>query len=152
MLFHLSIPARAPETVARAIAELWRGHASPFPIYEGGWIAFALDDRNSAVEVVPYGLAFTPDGRHVPSDAAQGAPGVHFAMASPLDAGAIAALAGRQGWTCRRCMRSGFEVMELWLEDSLMIEVLTSEMQADYLKMDVAELCEKLGAPIPALE
>ena len=63
MLFHLSIPARDPELVARAIAELWRGHAVPFPIYDGGWIAFALDDRNSAVEVVPYGLAFTPDGK-----------------------------------------------------------------------------------------
>lgn len=150
MLFHLSIPARDPELVARAIAELWRGHAVPFPIYDGGWIAFALDDRNSAVEVVPYGLAFTPDGGQAQSDSARGAPGVHFAMASPLDAGAIEALARRHGWTCGRCTRSAFDVMELWLEDTLMIEVLTAEMQADYLSIDVPGFCAMIGAPPPA--
>lgn len=150
MLFHLSIPARDPELVARAIAELWRGHAVPFPIYDGGWIAFALDDRNSAVEVVPYGLAFAPGGGQAKSDSACGAPGVHFAMASPLEAEAIEALARRHGWTCRQCTRSGFDVMELWLEDALMIEVLTAQMQADYLKMDVPGFCAMIGSPAPA--
>ena len=57
MLFHLSIDARDPRHVANVIAELFgSGKAAPFPpVAEGSWVALALDERNTTVEVYPRG-------------------------------------------------------------------------------------------------
>ncbi len=138
MLFHLSIDAREPEHVARVIAELWGGVATPFPpVTDGCWIAMAGDDRNSAVEVYPRGTELhMADG----DQDAFGKPGIggrsatHFAAATPLDQDAVMAIAAREGWPAKYRKRGGvFGVIELWLEGDRMIEVLTAEMQAEYL-------------------
>jgi len=56
MLFHLSIDADDPRNVANVIAELWGGHAFPFPpVLTGSWVAMAGDDRGTTVEVYPRG-------------------------------------------------------------------------------------------------
>lgn len=138
MLFHLSIDARDPEHVARVIAELWGGVATPFPpVTEGSWIAMAGDERNTAVEVYPRGTELhMADG-----DAdAFGKPGggdrsaTHFATATALDREGVMAVAAREGWPAKYRKRGGvFGVIELWIEGDRMIEVLTPEMQAEYL-------------------
>jgi hypothetical protein len=56
-------------------------------------------------------------------------------MATPLDEDRVHAIAAREGWTSRRCNRGGqFDVIELWLENDRMVEVLTAAMQAQYLR------------------
>ena len=62
MLFHLSIDADDPRNVANVIAELWGGHAFPFPpVLTGSWVAMAGDDRGTTVEVYPRGAEILPD-------------------------------------------------------------------------------------------
>jgi hypothetical protein len=149
MLFHISLPVRQPETVARGFAELWRGHAAAFPVHPGGWMAFALDARNTAIELIPYGVAFSPEG-HVQSAAARGAPGVHAAVATPLEEAEVMAIAARLGWPAARRTRAGFDVVEVWVEGDQMMELLTPEMQAQYLAVSVEGVCEAFGQPAPA--
>lgn len=140
MIFHLSIAARNPQHVAGVIAELWRGHAQPFPpVAAGSWVALAGDDRNSLIEVYPFGSELRPaDGD---ADAmAQTNPhpsaltATHAAIASPREQAEIFAIAEREGWQAKYRKRGGmFGVVELWLENATMIEVLTPEMQREYL-------------------
>lgn len=138
MLFHLSIDADDPRHVAHVIAELWGGVATPFPpVIDGSWIAMAGDDRNTAVEVYPRGTELVEaEGDADAVGAIRGTSrhsSTHFAMATHLSVEQVLAIANREGWPAKYRKRGGaFGVLELWIEGSRMIEVLTPEMQAEY--------------------
>lgn len=139
MLFHLSIAAQDPKHVAEVIAEMWRGEALYFPpVTPGSWIAFAGDDRGTAIEVYPIGTVL----RAEEGDAdAYGEPGgdqrltaTHAALATPLSQDEIMGIAEREGWPAKYRKRGGaFGVIELWIEGRQMVEMLTADMQAEYL-------------------
>jgi hypothetical protein len=139
MLFHVSIAAEDPQHVARVIAEIWEGEAFRFPpVSDNGWIAVAGDARCTAVEVYPLNTVL----RETQGDAdAYGEPSgrdrftaTHAAIATALDTDSILAIARREGWPAKYRKRGGlFGVIELWIEGRQMIEVLTPEMQAEYL-------------------
>jgi hypothetical protein len=158
MLFHLSIDARDPRHVAGVIAELFgSGKAAPFPpVARGSWVALAMDERNTTVEIYPRGTVLQPvegdaDGVGVPDPARGTEFGVatHFAMATPLTREQVLAIAGREGWPAKYRKRGGaFGVIELWLEGDRMVEVLTAEMQAEYLAALAPENVERLMASV----
>jgi len=137
VLFHASIPAADTKRVSGVLAELWKGWSAPFPPFPGSYIAMAGDDRGTEIEVCPLdqenliGSVEVEAGRN---DQASGRSACHLAIASPLAEQDILAVAAREGWTARRCDRGGcFHVIELWLENRFLIEVLTEEMQREYL-------------------
>jgi hypothetical protein len=141
MIFHLSIAAKEPQRVAGVIAELWRGRAMPFPpVAKGSWMAVAGDARNSLIEVYPFGAELAPasgdaDAHAVDNPQPSPLTATHAAVASPLTEQEIYALAEREGWTAKYRKRGGFfGVIEFWLENRVMLEVLTAEMQAEYLQ------------------
>ena len=153
MLFHLSIAARDPRHVAEVIAEIWGGAAEPFPpVSDNGWIAIAGDERGTAMEVYPLGTVL----REVEGDAdATGETSgtdrftaTHAAIATSLAEDAVMAIAKREGWPAKYRRRGGrFGVIELWIEGRQMMEILTPEMQAEYLStMSIANWREMLAA------
>ena len=139
MIFHLSIAARDPERAARAIAELWGGEATVFPPFEGGWVALAGDDRNSLIEVYPLGTELAPatgmdDAQGVINPSPSRATSTHAAIATNLSEAQVKAIAEREGWLVKTLSRGGmFHVIEFWIENALMIEVLTEDFQKEYL-------------------
>jgi hypothetical protein len=139
MIFHVSTDAQNPQRVASVIAEIWGGVATPFPaVIEGSWIAMAGDARNSAIEVYPAGTELVQGegelGGHGEILGDVHGSSVHFATATAKSVDEIKALAEREGWTAKVCCRGGaFHVVEFWMEGTRMIEVLTPEMQAEYL-------------------
>jgi hypothetical protein len=137
MLFHVSIEADDPKHVAEVIAEIWQGEALPFPaVIEGSWAALAGDDRSTMIEVYPRGTELHPTNgdaigllssqrRHNPT---------HMAIATNLSADLIFTICKREGWEAKYCKRGGaFGVIEIFMEGCQMIEVLTPEMQQEYL-------------------
>jgi hypothetical protein len=139
MLFHLSIAARDPKRVAGVVAELWGGEALPFPpVSDNGWIALAGDERATAMEVYPADIVLREaegdadaKGVSVPPPAFTA---THAAIATHLSREAVFELARREGWPAKYRRRGGaFGVIEMWIEGRQMIEVLTPEMQAEYL-------------------
>jgi hypothetical protein len=54
----------------------------------------------------------------------------HFALSV---AAAADAIAQREGWQCLRCNRGPFQVIEVWLENESMVEILPPEFAAEYL-------------------
>lgn len=149
MIFHLSIEADDPRHVAGVLAELWRGTSAPFPpVAKGSWMAIAGDDRNSTIEVYPRGSELRPAEGDADSYAAQGEgrrySATHMAIATPLDQDDVFAIAAREGWPAKYRKRGGFfGVIEFWVEGGQLVEVLTPEMQREYLAM-------KPGFPPPA--
>lgn len=141
MLFHLSIDARDPQRVATVLAELFEGAATPFPpVIAGSWVAHAGDDRNTLIEVYPRDTEIVEaegdaDAFGVKGAARKGS-STHFAMATPLDIDAVFAIGAREGWVTKYRKRGdAFGVIELWVEGDRMVEVLTQDMQAEYLAM-----------------
>ena len=45
----------------------------------------------------------------------------------------IRAVADREGWRAVRCNRGAFNVVEVWVENAVMLELLTPQMSAEYL-------------------
>jgi hypothetical protein len=139
MLFHASIPARNPENVARVIAELWGGFHAPFPSFPDSWMAIAGDDRGSIIETYPSDRVLIPGGERASFEPgerpAAGYSAFHIAVASTLTPEEVFAIGEREGWRTIRCTRGQnfFDVIELWIEGTTMIEVLTDEMQKQYL-------------------
>jgi hypothetical protein len=138
MIFHASIPADRPEHVASVLAEIWKGEAFRFPPIPGAWVAMAGDERASTIEVYPRTMVIAPgdaDAMCKPQASAstESLSCFHLAVATPLDADEVIAIGEREGWRAVRCNRGGFfDVIELWIENCLLIEVMTEEMQRDY--------------------
>jgi hypothetical protein len=139
MIFHVSIDADQPQHVAEVLAEIWGGQATPFPpVIAGSWMAMAGDERNTTIEVYPRGTELMPAEGDADSYGIIGTPGrhsaTHIAIATRLDMEAVYAIARREGWPVKYRKRGGvFGVIEFWIEGSRMIEILTPEMQNEYL-------------------
>jgi hypothetical protein len=138
MIFHISISADDPKRTATMLAELWRGEALPFPMLgRGSWIAHAGDDRRSSIEVYPRGVALYPAERFgdLRSEPAPQFSPFHAAVATPLTIGEVEEIGRRYGCRTRVCQRGPwFRVIEFWVDNRLMLEMLTPEMQQEYLQ------------------
>jgi hypothetical protein len=138
MIHHISIPARDTRHVAEVLVELFDGLLTGFGPYRDSWIAWAADDMGAAIEVYPVGTEmYPPDGpgqarfRHDPT--ASGFTATHATVSVQRTADEIVALARREGWRAVRLSRGPHEVIEFWIENRVMLEVMTPEMTADYL-------------------
>ena len=139
MIHHLSIPARDPEHVATVLTEMFGGTLTRFGPYRDSFIAWAGDEHGTAVEVYPVGTEMFPDAgpgqanfRHVGGASPYGA--THAAVSVALSTARIVALARREGWRAVELSRGWNRVIEFWIENAVMLELMTVEMSADYLR------------------
>lgn len=136
MIHHLSIAARDPQHVAGVLAELMGGKAVPFPPNPGSFFALQLDDHGSGVEVYPAGTELRPGGENgggFVKKEARGFGPTHFALSVKTDADNVKSIAEREGWQCFDCNRGPFHVIEVWLENESMVEILPPEYAAEYV-------------------
>src|SRR4051812_1341786 len=138
MIHHLSIAARDPKHSAGVLAEIMGGKAVPFPPNPGSFFALQLDDHGSGVEVYPAGTELQPAGEEGGSfirkpREGRGFGATHFALSVATDADNVKEIAGRAGWHCVTCNRGPFHVIEVWVENDTMVEVLPPEFAAEYL-------------------
>ena len=156
----MSLVLRQPEHRNGTAPKSWGGFAAPFSPFEGAWMAVAGDDRGTIIETYPSNLTLTPGDTQEPLASMTGTraqySGFHMAVASPLSAEQVIAIGQREGWRAVRCTRGNnfFDVIELWIENSTLIEVLTPEMQAQYLGFATPEnfraLAEQASASVVA--
>lgn len=155
MIHHISIAVANPQHVAEVLAELWQGQAYPFPMYPNSYIAFAGDDRGTAIEVYPMGTELVPDPALPALRESQGGgryTATHVALSVPLPQAEIERIAAREGWHTVVGQRGPFfQVVELWVENCLLLELLTPEMAAQYCSFSTPKNWEQLvlaGAPV----
>ena len=140
MIFHASIPADDPERVARVLGEVLGGGYSPFHVGRHSLMARggADDELRTGIEVYPRDEVMIPgtgdhdmvQQGHLDNPPRYGC--FHLAVGTRLSKDEIIAIGRREGWRALYCSRGRFDVVEFWLENSLMIEFLSPEMQAQY--------------------
>jgi hypothetical protein len=157
MIHHVSIAAHDPKHVAEVLAELMGGRNYPFP---GGiadsFIAVSGDRHGTAIEVYPDGMRLRPDGagavrgeRSAPDD--EYGP-FHLLLSVPTDQGTVEQIDKREGWTTRFCGRGApgqkplFHVIEFWLENRVMVEVVPQDMIGDYERRLQFEVLDAMPA------
>lgn len=177
MINHISIAAHNPEQVAGVIAELWNGYAFPFPPCPNAFMALADDGRGTMVEVTPINIELLPGADLPVEDETFNAQtpteeyeaqfterpthseytATHLNINTPLSAEEVKAIAKRMGWRVLTCNRAGglFQLLEVWAENRLMIEVMTPEMTERYLEVVqpqlIAEMMQITLPPKPAV-
>ena len=152
MIHHVSIPARDPEHVAEVLAELLGGYAGPFiGAIPGAWVAYAEDELGTGVEVYPERTRLVPGpgdtmGAVELGDAAGPGP-FHALLSVKADRATIERIGAREGWRTIHFWRGPspevrlFELYEFWVENRIMLEVVTEDMVAAY-----REDCQRTGA------
>jgi hypothetical protein len=138
MIHHISIPAVKPQQVAEILALLWNGKVAPFPNHPGSFIAVAGDEFGTMIEVYPLGTELAPGSgeeevKFQQSILPQPLGAIHAALSVPLNQSQIAEIAAKEGWRMVRCNRGPFEIIEFWVENRLLIELLTPELLPQYL-------------------
>jgi hypothetical protein len=139
MIHHISISAKNPQHVAKVLAEIFKGQAVPFPPAPGSYMVLAMDEFGTAIEVLPAGSEITPgtaqDACEFSTNPEAGRfTATHAAVSVPTTETEIRRIGAREGWRVVRCDREGFfTLLEFWVENTLLIELLPPEMAAQYL-------------------
>jgi hypothetical protein len=141
MIHHISIAAHHPLHVSQVLAELLQGQSVPFPGHLGSYVALAFDPQGTMIEVHPFGTALVPgNGANEASQllsnpAASIYTANHTAISVPVSTAQIQSIASREGWRMLHCRRGDnyFDVIEFWVENQLLIELLPPEIVDQYL-------------------
>jgi hypothetical protein len=155
MIIHASVPADDTERVARVISELWRCSYFPF-LFPGHYLVVVGDERGTQIEVGPRGKQIVP-AETMMSFQANASPSpyseVHLNIATPLTVDEVLRVAKREGWTARVCDRGDvFKVIEFFLEDKFMLELMTDEelqRYCNFMKPENLRMMGKKGPPMP---
>ncbi|MBD3886705.1 hypothetical protein IFO70_34175 [Phormidium tenue FACHB-886] len=136
MFHHISIAVNHPLHVANVLAEVLQGRCFPFPPHEGSYIVIADDGFGTGIELYPADTQLTPEPEQVgfSSGNAQTFTSVHAALSVLVSQEQIVQIAEREGWLARLCDRHAFKVIEFWVENKFMLELLTPEMAKEYLQ------------------
>lgn len=140
MIHHISIAVNNPLRVAEVLAELLNGKIIPFPSNPGSYVAFAFDAYGTLIEVHPRGMELRPGVgknavRHQVNPYPSAYTATHVAISVLVSETEIRSIAAREGWRVERYKRGDafFEVIEFWIENHLLLELLPPELSAQYL-------------------
>jgi hypothetical protein len=163
MIHHISIAAHNPLHVSQVLAELLQGQSVPFPGYPDSYVALALDAPGTMIEVHPYGTALYPGNKAneashlLPNPVFSHYTANHTAISVPVNTDQIQAIADREDWRMVQCRRGDdyFDVIEFWIENQLLIELLPPEIIERYLTFmeprSLQEMARRMaGSPQPA--
>ncbi len=162
MINHISIAASDPQRVANVLAEIWEGAVDPFPPCPNSYFVVANDGRGSAVEVTPAGTVLIP-GEGLPDENDLSAPteehearfvqselkpkyvATHLNINTKKSIEEIREIAKREGWRVLVCNRGEglFQLIEVWVENTFMLEVMTPEQTARYIEITDPAFMEK---------
>jgi hypothetical protein len=158
MILHASFTVDTPRDAALTLAELIGGEAIPLEGFSpGAWMALAGDDHGTLVQFLRRGVEF----HHVPGETVvhrQGEPrresGFHILLETPHDTPRIFALSAARGCHAQLAQHGPLELIELWIDGSLLIELATPAMAAAYRAASSPEAVRTMvalsDAPLPA--
>jgi len=154
MINHISIAAQEPERVAKFLAEIWDGLVFPFPPAPGAFLVIANDGKGTGVEVIQAGTVLVPgeglppeseldaateefEAKFVKSDLVPRYVATHLNINTKKSIDEIREIAKREDWRVLVCNRGEglFQLVEVWVENTFMLEVMTPEQTARYIEI-----------------
>lgn len=158
MIHHVSLPARDPVRVAAVLAELMGGRDYPFPgPLPGARMAVSGDPHGTMIEVYPDTAVMTPGEAEAPVAYGTAEPpahvGFHALLSVPHDRDGIERIGSAAGWRTRWFARAApgkppvFHVMEVWVENRILLEVVPADMVAGYARYMQIERMDTIHGP-----
>lgn len=141
MIHHISLAVNNPLHAAKVVAELWQGRAIPFPDHPGSYFTISLDRYGTAIAFMPKGTVLKPGSSlelvrfSDPNPDATGYTATHVNIAVPISEAQIYEIADREGWRAVRCKHAGLELIEFWVENEILLELLPPTLMEQYLVM-----------------
>jgi catechol 2,3-dioxygenase-like lactoylglutathione lyase family enzyme len=138
-IHHFSIPARNPERVAGALAEIFGARVVPLPHPQGTLLVYAGDADGTAIEIWLAALRggvgeHELQSRDLPLPEAW--PHHSYVTSDASDADRILAVFAREGWKAEKVHNgpphAGFGLVRGWIENHTAIEIGGSELRAQY--------------------
>jgi hypothetical protein len=169
MIAHVSIPAAVPQKTAQLLGQLIGGKVFSFPVVPGAFIVVANDRSGTAIEVYPQGMVHHPGSGEAPLSPGPATmqtqawedqiymdpikPDLsshHMAIVTRLSEQQVMELGKQHGLRTVPCDRAGvFKLVELWIDQNYLIEVLIETEAQRYRDFMNPETAAKLfGAPI----
>jgi hypothetical protein len=157
MIHHISIPARDPAAVARILADLIGGRAYHFPgPLPGATMALSGDPNGTLIEIYPESAVLTPGEGEEQVTFGEAKAGVshtafHALLSVPHDRSTVERIGEAAGWRTRFFGRAApgqppvFHVIEVWVENRVMLEVVPSDMIGTYESHMQIERMEAFG-------
>jgi len=136
MIVHVSIPAKNPENVAQHLAQLVQGKYKALNWCAGGYMVFTDDQYSTGIEVLPFSTIFKP-GKNpndtlviTSNDNKPQYDCVHFLLIIDTSYAHVMEIAKHAGWRAisKRSL-DVVEMIELWVENRIMIEVTLASKQ-----------------------
>lgn len=144
MLHHLSITAEEPEVVAKVFAELTGGQYGRFAPHKGSWYVKTNEEGNIGLEVYPLGTELHPnpaaasDPRAVPEFHENPDPprhsGTHVALSVQRSEAEVLEIVRRAGWEATSGDRGPFRLIDVWVENRILFEILPPPMAKEYIE------------------
>lgn len=137
MLHHVSFNARDPQRAARVLAALLdaeavRLPAPPFP--KGAWSVVCGDSQGSMIELIPWGHVLEASARGMVQDAdMRPRTGSHVLASTPLAADTLFAICEREGLRASLTDAGLFQFIKVWVEETVLVELLTPQQLPAYL-------------------
>ena len=156
MIHHLSVSAADPKGAAEFFADIMSGVVVDFQPNPGSYMVFKADGHGTAIEIYPAGSVMEPNGEpgaiftRQPEGADRRSP-THFALGVDLAQDEILARAAARGWDAFVCDRGGhFHVIEVWVDNTWLVEILPPAFAAEYLSF--ANAVSDMADPNMALD
>ncbi len=140
MIHHVSIEADDPMKVASVISKLMGGRTREGFPFKHSCAAFSGDEYGTMVECWQRGkVVVIPEsgpGKFEINDsgALQEYQAFHTALSVKLEDDEIMAIAKEAGWETAVRPNGPFSVVEVWIENRLLLEVLSPTQAANYLR------------------
>jgi hypothetical protein len=137
VIHHISIPVRDPRGAADVLALVLDGRVAQFRPHDGVWTVWTDDEHGTAVECFPRTLAMVPSDDasgvgfvDVPDDAESVA--IHALISVNHSIDDLLAIAADAGWRAEVVSRGPHDAVAFWVENSVLLELLTPEMAAEF--------------------
>jgi hypothetical protein len=159
MLFHISFCVRNPPRVAAALAQILGAIVvkSPSPPFNPGALFVCCgDDRGTMISLEPWGVEYEPgpdhmtampNGRTTPERNA-----FHGLFMAAVPKERILEIAAQEGWPAGQIPNGPFDVINVWLEGTQLIEFTTPELYPAYKATFDRQGLETLDAGLRGLE
>ena len=129
-----------------------------FPGIPGSFIAVSGDPHGTAIEVHAADVLIEPsDPRHRSDPPVPQRGAFHVFLSVPLSRERVEAIGRREGWTTQFCSRPSeallapgqkpfFYLIEVWVEDHFLIEVVPQNYVAEYEVLFQFEVLDRMAA------
>ena len=139
MIHHFSMPAVDTKLVSEVLQEIFDGRVTNFNPTENAYMVWFGDEYGSAIEVYPADIELRPGSNEDPCEfhktrTSEYSP-FHVAISVDCSQEKLHEIGDRLGWRTVEFRRGSFRVVEFWVENRIMFELLPADMTAEYLLM-----------------